>query len=317
MKKHTYLMIKMLVSLGLMAFILARADLFLLTSSILRAKLYFIFIAIACAYIAYALNTYKWQQLLKRLDSYISYLELLRLNFIGLFYALFLPTQISGEIVKGIRLSRSEKNVPNSNIVASIVVDRTTGLLALTILFFISLNFASPLINKVRFSLSALFLFGLILISAVAVLNNQVSDMLERFGQTIFKTKGLKKLKEPVSFLWGSLKAYQNSRLGLGEAVVYSFIYQLLVTGTTYFAAYALGIKVSFIGLVWIVAVISIAQLLPISISGIGVREGIFVFLLKEYHVTSQEALALSLIIFGISILMGITGGVMDIFKLK
>ena len=315
MKKIAYLIIKIFVSLGLMAFILTKIDLSSLISSLLAARLSLVFAAIACAYLAYALNTYKWQQLLRVLGSNVSYFRLFVVNFIGLFYALFLPTQVSGEIVKGVKLKQRERNVSISNIIASITVDRITGLLALTVLFFISLSWNSPLINKIQFSLSALFLFGLILIFSVAVLNTQVADMCERLGQSIFKAKGLKRLKAPISSLWGSLKAYQNSRPGLGEAVIYSFIYQLLVTGTTYFVGYALGIKVSFVGFIWIVAVISIAQLLPISISGIGVREGIFVFLLKGYHIPSQDALALSIAVFGISILMGMTGGVMDIFK--
>lgn len=315
MKRTIHLAIKIVISLSLMALILSQVDPSPLVASVLSARLSLILGAIACAYLAYLLNTYKWQQLLKILGSNVSYFRLLAVNFIGLFYALFLPTQVSGEIVKGVKLSRMERNISGSNIIASITIDRITGLLALTVLFFISLSFASPLINKIQFSLIALVLFGLILIFTVTLLNIQASDMFERFGQTIFKAKGLKKLKPPFSSLWRSLKAYQNSRLGLGEAVIYSFIYQLLVTEVIYFVAHALGINVSFIELVWIVAVMSIAQLLPISISGIGVREGIFVFLLKGYYVPSQEALALSLTVFGISILMGLTGGVIDVFK--
>jgi hypothetical protein len=57
--------------------------------------------------------------------------------------------------------------------------------------------------------------------------------------------------------------------------------------------------------------------MIPISISGLGVREGALLFLLKPYGVWGEEALALSLIIFGITVLLiGAIGGLLEGRKL-
>jgi hypothetical protein len=64
-----------------------------------------------------------------------------------------------------------------------------------------------------------------------------------------------------------------------------------------------------------IVPVALIVLLVPFSINGIGIREGIFVYLLTELGVQTRDAIALSWISFGLMLTQGLIGGI--IFALR
>ena len=58
--------------------------------------------------------------------------------------------------------------------------------------------------------------------------------------------------------------------------------------------ALKMGIVINFVDWCWIVAILSLALFLPISIGGIGVREASLVGTLGLFGVTTERALAFS-----------------------
>ncbi len=61
---------------------------------------------------------------------------------------------------------------------------------------------------------------------------------------------------------------------------------------SNYLAARALGIDIALPVLVWIVAAVSLINLLPVSVGGLGVREGAYVLLLSQNGVPVSSGLA-------------------------
>jgi hypothetical protein len=56
--------------------------------------------------------------------------------------------------------------------------------------------------------------------------------------------------------------------------------------------------------------------MIPISISGIGLREGAMIVLLQQYGLTGDQAIAYSLLIFTTTILApGISGGILEALR--
>jgi glycosyltransferase 2 family protein len=82
---------------------------------------------------------------------------------------------------------------------------------------------------------------------------------------------------------------------------------------TNYLFCIAPGISIGYIQLLWVVAAVSLVQSLPISIAGVGVREGAYVYLLGLQGVAEPIALALSLLIFGTQILLALMGGLLQL----
>src|SRR4051794_10903527 len=65
-----------------------------------------------------------------------------------------------------------------------------------------------------------------------------------------------------------------------------------------YLLCLALGINITIWQITWVAALGGVAQALPISIAGLGIREGTYVFFLHYQGVDAASAIAVALLIF-------------------
>jgi len=79
----------------------------------------------------------------------------------------------------------------------------------------------------------------------------------------------------------------------------------------TYLVGLSLGLEVSLEYYFLSVPIIWLVTMLPISINGIGVREGGFVLFFTAVGVSTADALLLSLLTFAQLLLIGLLGGVL------
>jgi hypothetical protein len=129
MRAGLKLLLKAGFSIGLMAFLLTRIDAGQVLAGLASADPLWLGAALLAAIAAWCVNTWKWQRLLSLSGHSQPYPYLLGLNFVGMFYSIVLPGQISGEVMKGIRLAR--RGTGASVAALSIAFDRFTGLAAL------------------------------------------------------------------------------------------------------------------------------------------------------------------------------------------
>ena len=74
----------------------------------------------------------------------------------------------------------------------------------------------------------------------------------------------------------------------------------------------SVGAPLPLAALVWIVSTVSLLNLLPITLGGLGVREGAYALLLEQQGVPFSQGLAISLIVSGMFLLLGSIGGVLE-----
>lgn len=77
--------------------------------------------------------------------------------------------------------------------------------------------------------------------------------------------------------------------------------------------ALALDIHLSVLTIGWVRVVIQGLMMLPISLSGIGVREGSLIILLQEYDVAASAAVALAFLLFLLGVLANSLGGLLEL----
>jgi uncharacterized membrane protein YbhN (UPF0104 family) len=95
-------------------------------------------------------------------------------------------------------------------------------------------------------------------------------------------------------------------------SVLLGILYQLLCITVILIVAPEFGIDVPLVEWLWIFAVVATAALLPLSIAGLGIREGAFVAVLGLLQVPSASALALSLTIFATQLATALLGGLIE-----
>jgi uncharacterized membrane protein YbhN (UPF0104 family) len=96
----------------------------------------------------------------------------------------------------------------------------------------------------------------------------------------------------------------RDAAWALGAAVAY----QLTVVAAVYCAVHTIGIAVPNGAVLAFVPAVAIAQVLPISLGGLGVREGTLALLLHPLGVATGRAVAVGLVWYAMTLLVSLLG---------
>ena len=83
-------------------------------------------------------------------------------------------------------------------------------------------------------------------------------------------------------------------------SLIISFWFQINIVILNHFYCFALNIDLSITYLFIVIPLIYLTEALPISINGLGVREGAFVFFFTQAGVSKEKALAVGLLVISI-----------------
>lgn len=78
-------------------------------------------------------------------------------------------------------------------------------------------------------------------------------------------------------------------------------------------ATRAAGLDIPLLTLPWIALILFIAKVLPITVSSIGVREGILIATLESHGVPAAESVAVGLILFSNSVFVALIGAAVQV----
>jgi len=252
------------------------------------------------------LSAVKWKLLLSSRPVGL----LFQLNLVGAFYSVVLPGQIAGDVVKAYRLGKGVKD--SELVVASIVLDRATGLMAILMTGVLGamISTESPAIFF-RSVLAMLFAVGLA--GLFALRWSPFFDLTASFlGKASCAVPQGSKFFAQVGAFIDAWRGYLDQYRLLAVTIAISVAQQTLYVLCIVLLADPLGIRVSVYDWFWIFAAVSVAVMMPISLGGVGIREGAFVSTLALLQVSSEQALTLSLTIFAVQLAIAVLGGILE-----
>jgi uncharacterized membrane protein YbhN (UPF0104 family) len=141
------------------------------------------------------------------------------------------------------------------------------------------------------------------------------NDSLVKLMERILHSMRLSKLATKLDEAYQSIHILKDKPGILVITLIVSILLQINVILFFYFIGVSLELGVSLLYFTIIVPIALIVLLVPFSINGIGIREGIFVILLTELGVQAKDAIALSWISFGLMLTQGIIGGIIFAFR--
>jgi len=255
--------------------------------------------ALALTVVAMFLSAVRWQQMLHALELPSPLLPLFSHSLAGLFVSNFLPTTVGGDVLRATRLATTNGHRKIS--AASVVLERLTGFVALPLITLAALTLSPALLHlgtasRLALALSLGPLAALTLILVVAA-NPRLGARLGArrwMGLAMTVHLGLVRLRRHPALAVAVMAA------ALG--------YQLTVILVGWMAAHALGISVGWTAMMAFIPVVAIAQALPLSIGGLGLREGSLVLLLGPLGVADSRAVALGLLLYGINLAVSLLG---------
>jgi hypothetical protein len=249
---------------------------------------------------SYVLSTLRWMQVMRSLGLRSRFDTLLSHSLAGQFVSNALPTTIGGDVVRISRLSKNTGDSPGS--FSSVVLDRLTGWIVLPLITLLGL-LLNPSLRElgaqtrlvVAVALGTLVLLILVLYAADHRL----------LGGRFRNREGWQRFVAAIHLGLGSLR---RRPMAVVSVVAVGFVYQFVLVLSAFMAARALGIAVGLTALMVFFPIVLIAQVMPISIAGLGVREFMFVFLLSAVGVPDQQALALGLLVWILTVATSLLG---------
>ena len=300
--------LKLVVSVALLSLLISRTDLHALGALFRSLHIPLFFGSILLYLLAQVLSTMRWRYLLQAEKIHLPFWRLTLLYFEGMFFNLMLPTAIGGDLVRGYQVSRLTERREAS--LASILVERLSGYAALAIIACIAIipvhaHLNDPLIVWLTVGSAA---------GMIAIIASLLSDRLQALFFRLLHGVGLGRFHDAVHRLYEAVQQYWTHRRTLLLALGLSLVLQSLVITIFYLISQALNLSVPLGYFFLFVPLISVISMLPISIAGLGLREGSAVYLFTKVGLDSAGALSLSLLWFAVTALCSGLGGVVFLF---
>ncbi len=222
----------------------------------------------------------------------------------AIFYGMFLPAGAGVDLIRG--LYAGIKSGSKSQSFASVFIDRMVGFLALLSLALAALLMGS---SKMR-HIGTFILLGFVISMFFSVII--LSRRLRRLGEKLFENVKIFGLNEKFSRFLLAFDHYRDNP----KTIVLGFLISLMVQGflglSTYLLAISLGLLEFSLDLklakfLVYTSLVNLITMLPISIGGLGVREGGFVYLLGPY-VGLEGAISVSLLYYFANVLASLPG---------
>jgi uncharacterized membrane protein YbhN (UPF0104 family) len=291
-KRTGLLLFKLTVSAGTLWYLLTRVNTSDLLQTLKKVNPLLFILAFLLYLSTFIFSTKRWSLFISSPQDpsdNIPFRRLLSLYFIGAFFSTFLPGIVGGDAVKGYYLYKS--NGRGGAVLASIFMDRYLGFSALMLTGLFAYLVGMPYIKDTIIIWLMPLLISLFIAGSIFV-------WFLPWGRRL----------SILSSFYNEMLTHRNNRKKLLIGLSYSFIVQITGIIIIYIISIGLSMKVSLLYFFIFLPIIATVSMLPVSISGLGVREGGFVLLFGLIGVPSHEALGLSLLWFLIFILSGLIG---------
>ncbi len=303
-KKKKWFWLRLLLSVMTIFFLLRMVEIKRLVALLSSAKLSFLFLSWLLGTAEMFLVAYRWHVILGIKKINVDFWKIAKLYFAGNFVGTFVPSGIGGDIFRAYSLYKKGANP--SQTISSVFVERIISLLSSLViasagvLLYYKLMHDSSVLQSVLITV-AIFVFFLL-----AMMNKAVMQFFFS-GFQLLKLPRLQKYMEKV---YAEFIDYHAHKPRLLYILILSFLFQFVRVLVTYAGSLALHQNIDLVYFFIFVPLIILVALLPISVGGIGVREGAFVYFFSQVGMSTAEAFTLSLLLYALNLIVILPGGI-------
>ena len=307
-KPMVILLMKLLVSAGLLTFFFTRIHLERFWQTLVSADFSYIAMALIVYLGCQAVSALRWTVLARPLGFKTPFIDFVSYYLIGMFFNLFAPSTVGGDVSRVYYLARDQErsqgkgwSVTTLPAVLSVFVDRAIGMVVLIWLGAAGLalfpEYAVP--SPLR-SLTLALALGLLAVASLAPL---LSRILPQAGHPM-----LMKLRL-------ALRSYRAHWRAIPQAAFFSLAIHLIQSWMHVVMGRALDLHIPFSYCIIVYPLVGTFSALPISLNGFGLREGGYLFLLGVIGISSEKGIAFGLLLFLIVALDSLLGGIVFLLK--
>jgi uncharacterized protein (TIRG00374 family) len=304
--------LKMALTVLLLYLFISRTDLSAIVAVLSRLNFGLIVALALLNILGVYISAYKWRMLLP--EAKISGLAVA--CFASYYFALLLPGQLAQEAAKAYYLRSMGQSPKMHMIAASVVVDKIVSIIGLLVVGCIGLA-----LSETRLPQSLTWLFVVSgLMAILSLFSLRAVWVYSRACRLLARLRVLLPRQERIlnglSGLFEAWHVYSRNLPLLTSNILVAVLYQFVGVLMFYLLSRGLQLPIGFFDWSWIVGALTLALFLPLTIGGLGVREGTLIGILGMYGYGSETAVAISLMAFSFVIMLAMIGAALS-FTIK
>jgi uncharacterized membrane protein YbhN (UPF0104 family) len=301
------LLAKLLVSGGLLAYFFSRIHPERFLNTFATANYSWISLALLVYLITQVISAVRWAALARPLGIETPFNDLLKYYLIGMFFNLFAPGTVGGDVSRIFYLVRDReahadgRAVTTMHAAISVLMDRAIGMIVLVWLGAAGLllfpQYAVPRsVRWITLLLAAGFLGAILLL-----------PLLRRVLPTDSHPLVVK--------IRLALRSYRTQWRALAIATLLSLVVHLIQAWMHFVMGRALGLDIPYSFCIILYPLVGTFAAIPVSLNGLGLREGGYIYLLAVIGIGTEPAIAFGLLLFLIVALDSLIGGVVFLLQ--
>ena len=302
-------LVKMLLSVLLFAFVIAKVSPRHVWDTMRDANPGYLCLAAALFLFSGLVGSWLWGRLLRAQGVRIPYTKAASYYFVGLFFNNFLPSNVGGDIT---RISDASKHADRmSSVFSATLMERLIGVVAIGFLAVVASFAALNRLHLVAVAWTTLAVFLLAVGLFASIFHRGALEFLER----PFRAMGAIRIERSLARMLDDLHGFRTEKRALLEAFAASTVVQISRIYVHYLVGLALGVEISLSYYFLFVPVLAALVSLPISLNGIGVREGAAVVLFGLAGLTKEQSFAIPFLTYVIAVAISLLGGLIFISR--
>jgi glycosyltransferase 2 family protein len=311
-RRNVLLAVKISVSIVLLSLLFSRIAVGRLWATARHASMLWLFAAMLLFFVNILAATWRWHLLLSAQRVRVRMQTLFASFLVANFFNNFLPSNIGGDVM---RIADTAKPAGSKTLATTVVlVDRGLGLLGLVFVAALGATAAGSTHHATGPIWPAWLWVGFLfaaMASAPAVLAPSGFGRLLQ-PLTVFHPEWVGDRIDTMTAVLGRFRERPRALAGCFGGAVFV---QAIIVVFYFVVAYALHLNVSIWDLTVVVPASIVIQMLPVSISGFGVREATFSFYFTRIGQPIESALLVSLVAQALIMLFSLTGAAVYITR--
>lgn len=304
-RRYVILALKISVSIVLLAILFSRIDAARLWNSAKQASVAWLAAALAIYGINVVASLWRWHVLLEAQDVRVPARTLAASFVVALFFNNFLPSNIGGDFF---RIADTAKYTKSKTVATTVILaDRVMGVIALVLIAAIGASAAGAL-HPAAVPIWPVWLWAGFFVGAAAS------------APAVLLPDGFGRLLRPLAVIhpeWVGgridnltmiLSRFRQHPVRLAQCFGAAVFVQATMVVFYFSVILALGQTVRFADLAVIVPISFVVQMLPISVSGFGVREATFSLYFSRIGQPVESAILMSLVAQALIMLFSLSG---------
>ncbi len=255
------------------------------------------------------ISAVRWQILIKAQDDWVPIGFLVKSYLVGSFFNLFLPTRIGGDVVRIWDGSRYSKSLVKSS--AIVLVERLSGVVVLFLFAF----FASLMRLDMSQRFPVIWVALILSFCGLGLLALFLTPLADLILGKLPEQKPLSTVILKIRQFRETLLFYRKRKGALGKAFFWAVLLQVNVIVHYYLIGEALDLDIALLDYFIFIPIVHLILLIPITINGLGLREGAYLEIFRHYGISSAAAISFSWIDLAFMLIVGLLGGIIYVFR--